>query len=1161
MKTFLATILTYFTVSALCIKASACTGSIFRNMVPQGIQTICSVTQDSAGLMWIGAENGLYSYNGYRFTQHFKYNDETNTRIHAMLAAGERLYLGTDNGLLVYSLKTGLYVKTESGSTGEVRALCVMNGKIILGAARGIFIYDPDKNAVAIITKSPNNIYSLLTLNGTLLAGSINGLYEIKNRRSGMIGITPGKQPLVNAMMADGNGGIWIGTEGELLHKTGKRLTSVKELNGNSIKALAKRRGTLYAGTDNGLYAVNADGTITHLIHDSRVETSIASNIVWALSADKYGNLWVGTDNGLALSQGRDSEQIISLGDITGTGEGNCIYDILREADGTTWLGGSNGLIKFSANTDGGWSRENNTWFRQNNKDNSMTHNRVRRIRQDKQGDILVCTDHGVNLYERRTGKMRNFIVTDKSGRYSSAWAYDIIQDDKGRYWISAYMGGVFMIEKRRLMTSDGHAVADRHFAQELQGLHVGRMALDRKGGLWLQLYGNGLDRIDTHTLNVKHVMSGKEMNVNFILTDKGGNVWAAGPQAVNMFTADGKQTRTFKLNATDSRRIAAMTAVNRDIWIVSGRECMVFNADGKSRRFVVPGYYTPLSLWFDEKTNTVIAGGNDAITIIPAKDTANPYNEKLTLTDIRVNGKQYSPDNTAATHLTELRLDYDENNITVSLSDLPYTGNRRGVYAYILEGAGNSWQHIGNDDMDITFNALPHGDYTLKVCRTDGTGTPASEVYRLKISILPPWWLTSWAKLIYTIMIAAIIAGVTKHYNIRKRLTEERKARKLIMEQSQARAEFYSALSGNLKSTLARIMAKTGMLLADENDTKKAIGLEQIRKDSSTISRLVYNTFNMSDTDIKTAWTGRDNEPADFVDFCRRTVSDAAKNNGRDKTNAIFHTDTPEIYMNINLAEMYPPLLSFISNAMTLAEDGGKTTINLTAAADTVTAAMKVDIPGLVIPKEQLPFVFYRYSHGGKHDPETENINELAVLRELAYAYGGDFNVISDRGNGTTFTMTLPFTPTGEQNTDSDNNFGRNHNRQDKTTDESTNLNSVKPQVDMADSKLLTTITHVIEKHITDSDFSVARLATDVSMGEKSLYRKVKQLTGKTPVELIRHIRMQRAAMLLRKGKFTVAEVMYMVGFQNSSYFSKCFARTYGITPAEYAKKTFTTN
>ena len=95
--------------------------------------------------------------------------------------------------------------------------------------------------------------------------------------------------------------------------------------------------------------------------------------------------------------------------------------------------------------------------------------------------------------------------------------------------------------------------------------------------------------------------------------------------------------------------------------------------------------------------------------------------------------------------------------------------------------------------------------------------------------------------------------------------------------------------------------------------------------------------------------------------------------------------------------------------------------------------------------------------------------------------------------------------------------------------------------------------MTAIIEKNIDDSDFSVQRLAEDTDTGAKQLYRKIKQMTGYTPVEYIRTIRIKKAALLLQQKKFTVAEVMYMVGYTNASYFSKCFQAEFGVTPKAY--------
>jgi len=101
------------------------------------------------------------------------------------------------------------------------------------------------------------------------------------------------------------------------------------------------------------------------------------------------------------------------------------------------------------------------------------------------------------------------------------------------------------------------------------------------------------------------------------------------------------------------------------------------------------------------------------------------------------------------------------------------------------------------------------------------------------------------------------------------------------------------------------------------------------------------------------------------------------------------------------------------------------------------------------------------------------------------------------------------------------------------------------------ADEVLLEHITKTIEDRMEDTSFNVTMLSEISRIDAKQLYRKLKQLTGYTPVNYIRQIRMKKAAMLLSQNKFTISEVMYMVGYTNASYFSKCFVAEFGVTPS----------
>lgn len=103
-------------------------------------------------------------------------------------------------------------------------------------------------------------------------------------------------------------------------------------------------------------------------------------------------------------------------------------------------------------------------------------------------------------------------------------------------------------------------------------------------------------------------------------------------------------------------------------------------------------------------------------------------------------------------------------------------------------------------------------------------------------------------------------------------------------------------------------------------------------------------------------------------------------------------------------------------------------------------------------------------------------------------------------------------------------------------------------------DEKLLADITKIIEDNVADSEFNVNKLSELSDISTKQIYRRIKQITGQSPVDYIRTIRMKKAAMLLAQNKFSVAEVMYLVGFSNYSYFAKCFTNQFGTSPKQFA-------
>lgn len=104
----------------------------------------------------------------------------------------------------------------------------------------------------------------------------------------------------------------------------------------------------------------------------------------------------------------------------------------------------------------------------------------------------------------------------------------------------------------------------------------------------------------------------------------------------------------------------------------------------------------------------------------------------------------------------------------------------------------------------------------------------------------------------------------------------------------------------------------------------------------------------------------------------------------------------------------------------------------------------------------------------------------------------------------------------------------------------------------DDADSRFIHDFNRIVLSHLSDSSLSVEDVSAEIGLSRVQMYRKVKALTGSTPVELIRITRLKKAERLLKQGGRTVSEVSYDVGFSSPSYFAKCFKDYFGRLPSE---------
>lgn len=1277
----------------------------FENINPGAEATVASCfIQDSQGVIWIGTDKGLFSYDGYSSQQHFAYGQFNNSRINCGVAIGKRhLYLGSDNGLLIYNYQTEKYEEPEIGFPKDIRALVLQKERLWIGTLNGLFTYHLGTHELRKMDRKTypglphETIYSIIrTTNDQIFIGTYNGFcsYSVSTDTFTTIPLPSNIQKnnqFVNSLLEDSSRNcIWIGTEGNLFKYTPAtdKIERIETFYENSVKALAlDQNRNLLAGTDNGLYIYPSDGTLQHVVHDSRNTSSLSNNIIWSIFTDKEKNIWLGTDNGISLSRFNSHFQYIPIAQITGSGDGNRFSSLFKDSRGNYWFGGTNGLIRFNEIS----GREQDViWYKMGSKQYPLWHNRLRHIYEDKDQQLWIATDGGVNRYDYDTRQFIHYNIVDSTGTYNCNWAYHLFEDNNGQFWIATCLGGVFVIDKQRLMQSrTGHYVAEYNYNTQngLSGMFVNQLVPDRDGNVWVLLYNNaGINKINMETREVTRVNLAdipESESINYILCDDSGNIWAGFRGGVMRFSQGKKQPDVTSLGRFNNNEILSMIEVQQDIWISTTDGIWVVNKESMDARRLNLMDKAFTCQYYNQTDNSVYLGGVDGFAVTsPAIIQTNVLDRPIIITALYVNNEPIAPDKEEESirYTRRLTLNHKQNNLSFEVSDLPYPLEEKNRFVYQLIPLDQDWNLLKQNTNRITYNNLAYGSYELVVSKLDADGKPSGNGYTLNVKINPPWYYTGWAKSIYLLLGISLILWTINFFRVKSRLKFERIEKERILEQSKSKIDFFTNISHDLKTPLSMIIAPVSKLILEAKNPPEKKQLETVQRNAMKLNSLIHQVldFNRVDNDTSSLLIL---SRIEFISFAKSLFAVYEEGATKEKQlNFHFTSNVSKLYMDVDVVKFDSILNNLLSNAVKYTPEGGEITLTIDAREIEGKLGVTVTDTGTGIPEQDIPYIFQRFFQSSKTQGRKEGTGiGLYLVKTYSELHGGGVQVVSQEGTGTSFRLTIPLSVkteevelVGTEATDAqkvpetdkplilivDDNpeiaefiqeiLQHNYRcliaengkigaelclelhpdlviadvmmpvmnglemcqrikknvptsttpiilltaKNDKETElESIHLNidafiakpfepeillsrveqlltskqqmEVKARMEVIsapkaieavsyDEKFLANITGIIEDHIADSDLNVNALCQLSGINNKQIYRKLKQLTGMSPVEYIKSIRMKKAAMLLSQQKFSVAEVMYMVGFSNHSYFAKCFQAEFGISPRE---------
>ncbi|WP_051316078.1 two-component regulator propeller domain-containing protein [Algoriphagus vanfongensis] len=817
--------------------------------IEQGLAgiSIRSLFEDSRGNIWIGtADNGVSKFDGKTFT-HFTEEQIGDEVVYSIYEATDgTIWFGTGGqGITSYDGSTFTNWTMEDGIPDNVviSILEDKNKNLWIGTyGGGVARYDGEEFETFSIGDgfASDRIRCIFQdQKGDLWFGSLGGgVTRYNNTSFTSYGMQDGLAGMVvRAIKQDQEGTIWFATDQGVSKWTGSQFvsyTTEQGLVGNNVSDIAiDQMGKIWFCTD-GSGASRLDGIA---FTNFTSQQGLSGNIILSLMEDSQHNLWIGTADGGVNKF--DGKSILSYTPSDGLA-GEIVYCILEDQAGKIWFGtAGNGLSILDKNR-----------FVNYSTDQGLPSNEIYALIQSHQGYIWIGTDTGLIRFDGE-----QYTHYTKEQGLAGDIVVSILEDQKGVLWIGSLDGGVTRF--------DGETFSTYSIDQGLTDSGVLRISEDKAGNLWIGTE-NGLSYLSAQKKQTIEAWdSAKGEDLFLTISSQDGlpddvilQVLDLGDGRLAVGTNTG--ISTFEFHPDSAHVIQQLEVYHSDTGypvkdLTDGQNGMFLDSSGilwagtgsvKTGlvRFdinkISENTQKPQVLikqvrineevlsWEtvreDSKTDIFTRATDQLITLKKRLDEE----EKLAIQD-RFKGIQLDSVSPFFPIPINLKLPFKHNHLNIEYGSNELARPFLIEYQYILEGYDPTWSPVLKRT-SATFGNIQEGDYTFKV-RARYTG-PAKEIatgwtepIEFSFTVLPPWYRSWWAYLIYTALILSLLYPFNRYMKYRLLKAEWDKAKERELEHARQIEVAYTELASaheNLKSTQSQLiqaekMASLGELTA----------------------------------------------------------------------------------------------------------------------------------------------------------------------------------------------------------------------------------------------------------------------------------------------------------------------------------------------------------
>ena len=1032
------------------LKATAQTGIYYSTNGQLSSSLINQLYQDQRGFIWISTEFGLNKFDGTHFT-HYKHidNDSTsliNNHVRGVFEDSYRnLWIRCLGGLMLYHPETDDFelIKIEGKEGRHVTNIMELHNGEVWGITTGDTIFR--------INLTQKVIEPIDEINRKLHLKSFSSIYEDTRRNLWFISETQGllcfnpkseeiqhfKYPDVpdnniSAIKEDQNVNLFIGTltKGLCLYDWEKKVFQpipYENKQNLPIKHLAFTEGKLLIGTDGkGIKAYNP---ATHQIEDYPVNAApfnLGTAKVHSILQDKDKNLWLGIFQKGIVFLPAHRERFEYIGhkllhnNPIGTG---CIMSIFKDKDNHLWIGADNeGIFELDTNY-----KQVRHYYPGDT--SSSISNTITSIFQDSDGNIwLGAYAKGLAMLNKKTGEC-NYIT-----QLLHEKIMNVIEDGQRNLYIATLGSGLYTYnldtkELRQHNVPRQEGVGQQ--PNELSNNWVNILLADRKGLIWIGGY-QGISCYDPKQDCFSRTNQIIPRSVGYsLLEDKEGNIWAG--TSSGLYCIDNKTQEVQRYTIEDGLPNNIICAICEDsqqnIWVSTyngiskferKRECFInyYVGDGLQGNEFTHGAF------FQEKNGKIYFGGSDGITyFMPEQIIEQPRKNDVYITDFLIFNQPINKNtlsgnkpiiSTAVIDANIFRLSHQDNTFCIVFSTLRYDNPQQIKYQYRIKELGEEWQTTETGNNRVTYNKLPHGKYTFQVCAIEHGNT--SEIRTINIVITPPWYLSGWAYLIYSILFIIIVLGIIKYILDRIRQRQETTERKHQEEISEAKLQFFINISHEIRTPMTLIINPIEKLLSENLNPELNKTYLMIYRNSQRILRLVNQLMDMRKIDKGQMFMKfRETDIVGFIEDLILTFEYIAKQKNIHLT---FIHEAPSLKVWIDMNNFDKILMNLLSNAFKYTPNNGEINITLKQGNSNVNGPLKeyfeiiIEDTGIGLKEDKIERIFdrfYQINNGSAYNNLGTGIG-LHLTHSLVSLHHGTITAENRTDSkGSRFTVRMP--------------------------------------------------------------------------------------------------------------------------------------------------------